>query len=98
YIVCRDQRRERDFVVLEGLEQVLRVKTDHVIWHRRATYPRVHKGVKERVDVAARHDEERGIVEIELVVKDHDEVLGKEGRVGFHHALGLAGCPARIHD
>ena len=89
----RDEGGEGDLVVGERLEEVFRVEAHHVVGHDRSPHPRVDEGVVEGVDVAAGHDEEGDVVEVEVVVEDHDEVLGKRDRWLFMTPFGLPVVP-----
>ncbi|OPY69703.1 MAG: hypothetical protein A4E63_01787 [Syntrophorhabdus sp. PtaU1.Bin050] len=85
-------------MVGERLDKVFRIEAHHIVSHDRTAHPGGDKGVEKRVDMAARHDKQVRIVEIELVVKDHNKILGKKRCVGFYDTLRFSRCSAGIHN
>jgi hypothetical protein len=76
--VCWNKGGKGDLVFREGLQQFLRIETDHVVAHDRRTNPGIHKRIIERVNVAAGHDKKIAVVMAEEMVVDHDKILGEE--------------------
>ncbi|OPX99031.1 MAG: hypothetical protein A4E60_02908 [Syntrophorhabdus sp. PtaB.Bin047] len=85
-------------MIRKALDEALGVEGDHVVAHDGAADPRHDEGVEERVDVAAGHNEQNGVVEIKLVVVDHDEILGEQVGVALHDALGQTCRSTGVHD